>query len=242
MLRDICTLGAVYLLAVRAYLPASSASNSSSHQKGTPMSVESNTPTGYRNWIRINDNGGSQDIAHADQDTEWNFPINYTSGGPSGTLPESATVMAGSVLSILARGDETIKGSGRLVTLSWTLGQSNEFRFVADPYHKVKGDVVNGSGYPFRTFFYRSNGKNINMPDGYIFQLDYTMTGVGIWDIEISVTGNPDAVFLLLADEQPHTLEQGKSSYQKLVAGAITVSASNLKGDVEIGYTLDQTG
>lgn len=204
------------------------------------MSVETSTPAGYRNWIRINDNGGSQDIAHADQDREWKFPVNYTSSG--GTFPESATVMAGSVLSILTPGDETIEGSGRLVTFSWTLGQSNEFRFVADPYHKVKGDVVNGSGYPFRTFFYRSNGKNINMPDGYIFQLDYTMTGVGIWDIEISVTGNPDAVFLLLADEQHYTLEQGKSSYQKLVAQTITVAANKLKGDVEIGYTLVQTG
>ena len=227
MLRDICTLGAVYLLAVRAYLPASSASNSSSHQKGTPMSVETSTPTGYRNWIRINDNGGSQQIAHADQDREWKFPVKYT---PYGPLPDSATIMVGSVLSILARGDETIEGIGRLVTLSWTLNQSNNFGFSANPYNKA-GTV---DGDPIRTVLVG--------PNHYLFGLDATLGGEGTWDIEISVAGNPDAVFLLLADEQHYTLEQGKSSYQKLVAREIVVSAKYLKGDVEIGYTLVQTG
>ena len=226
MLRDICTLGAVYLLAVRAYTPGSSASNSSSHQKGTPMSVETSTPAGYRNWIRINDNGGSQQIAHADQDREWKFPVRYT---PYGPLPESATVMVGSVLSILARGDETIEGIGRLVTLSWTLSQSNNFHFLANPYNKAG----TGDEYTIRTVLVG--------PNNYLFGLDYTPNG-GTWDIEISVAGNPNAEFLLLADEQHYTLEQGKSSYQKLVAREIVVSARYLKGDVEIGYTLVQTG
>jgi hypothetical protein len=49
-------------------------------------------------------------------------------------------------------------------------------------------------------------------------------------------------VFTLSVDEQYSTLEQGKSSYQKLVGRSITVIAKNLKGDVEIGYTLDQIG
>ncbi|HEX8456630.1 MAG TPA: hypothetical protein VF656_04845 [Pyrinomonadaceae bacterium] len=195
------------------------------------MNVESNTPTGYRNWIRINDNGGSQDIAHADQDTGWYFPVSYTS--PL-TLPERATILAGPSESILARGDETIKGVGQRVSFAWRLGGSTAFRLTADPYNKVKGGGDRGN-YPIRTVLVR--------PNDYLFQLDYTMTkGVGTWDIEISVTGNPEAVFTLSVDEQPHTLEQGKSSYQKLVAQTIYVSAENLKGEVEIGYTLVQTG
>lgn len=192
------------------------------------MSAETSTPAGYRNWIKINDNGGYQQIAHTDQEKGWKFPVNYTSSG--GTFPESATVMAGSVLSILTPGDETIEGSGRLVTFSWTLGGSPTFRFTANPYNKV----LLSDEHPVRTLLVK--------PNNYSFQLDYASNGRGTWDIEIFVTGNPDAVFRLSADEQYHTLEQGKSSYQKLVANTIYVSASNLKGDVEIGYILVQTG
>ena len=191
------------------------------------MNVETNTPAGYRNWIRINDNGGSQDIAHADQDRQWGFPFNYQS---SGTLPERATLQCGNSLQILQPGDEFILLKGRVVTFSWTLGGSTHFRFIADPYNKAG----TGGEYPIRTLLVR--------PNDYLFQLDYAQDGGDgtAWDIEISVTGNPEAVFLLLADQQEYNLKQGKSSYQKLVAQTIYVSANNLKGDVEIGYTLVQ--
>ncbi len=192
------------------------------------MSAETNAPAGYRNWIKINDNGGYHDIAHADQATGWKFPVNLH---PPGSNLGSATVMAGSVLAILHLGDETIEGTGRLVTFSWTLGQCKGFRFLANPYNKK----LSGDGYAIRTLLIR--------PNDYYFQLDDAEAEVGIWNLEISITGNPEAEFTLLVDEQPDgTLGQGKQSFENLKSKAIGVGANKLKGDVEIGYTLDQTG